>query len=490
MSNSISKNRISGWLLKLRGNDRALDRAKFLIDKGTREDALKFLDHSTAVFQQCSQLKSQAARFLFQQEEFAMAVEWLDRGGIAEFDEATVFQWCERIEQSGDIPLAYKLLEIFAAEGISSVEHDSSEIHFRMARLSRIRGDSELAAEQVLRCLESGNYPNVLSMLCSMTSETEKNTLLSGVDRLKEAAKIPGHYAVRINFAIADILKLNGDYQNAAIHLGMARDELEEYGFTLRGSTQLKPSFLIIGTMKSGTTGFYHTLCQHPNIHRAIRKEVRYFSNREATEDWYLAHFPKLPMGQKGITGEATPNYYAMRIQQRVRDTLPGVKLICLLRDPAERAISQYFHGLRHGSIKRPIEQFYGAKEFESFDGKTDGELEKIVFDVGEGDRRFNTTLTYGLYVHFLRKWYREFDASQILLLTLNEFKLRQQTTINKTCDFLGVDRPDALPLTKPLVGKYDPDDESLRKVLPRLRQFYEVPNRKLFEEFGIQFNP
>ena len=464
-------------------------RAKLLIDRGARDEALQFLEHSTEVFEQSSQLKAEAARFLFGLEEYPMAVEWLKRGGIAEFDESTVFQWSDEIEQSGDRSLAMELLEIFLDLGSHLDKHDPSETHFRIARLYRMLGDTDAAVEHVLLCLETGNYPNVLSMLCSMNSEREKELLLDRVDRLSEVAEMPGHCANRLNFAIADIHKLNNDYSKAAIHIGKVRDDFESKGEAPSGSNQLKPAFLVIGTMKSGTTGFYHTLCQHPQIHAAIKKEVRYFSNRHANEDWYFAHFPKLADGQFGITGEATPNYYAMNVHGRIRETLSDVKLICLLRDPAERAISQYFHGLAHGNIKRPIDQFYGQAELERFAGKSDDELERIAYAVGEGNRDFNSNLTYGLYVHFLRKWFREFDAQQILLLNFEEFKQNQDATISKTCDFLGIAPTGPLGLKKQFRGNYDHSDESVKRVLHRLREFYEVPNRKLFQEFGIRFD-
>ena len=91
--------------------------------------------------------------------------------------------------------------------------------------------------------------------------------------------------------------------------------------------------------------------------------------------------------------------------------------------------------------------------------------------------------------MHFLRKWFREFDAQQILLLNFEEFKQNQDATISKTCDFLGIAPTGPLGLKKQFRGNYDHSDESVKRVLHRLREFYEVPNRKLFQEFGIRFD-
>lgn len=483
------RKRIARWMLKLRGENRAIDRARFLIDKGSRDEALRFLTHSSEVFASSNQLKYEAAVFLFQMQEFPMAVEWLRRGGISGIDESTVFEWSTEIEQNGNNALAIELLTLHADREDHAADHDPSEIHFRIARLFRIVGDAESAVEHVSLCLESGNYPNILSMICTMRSERERTMLLDRVDSFKAVADLPGHYAARLNFAISDIYKHNGDYRNSAIHLGKARGEFEIDARSLTEGQPIKPSFLVIGTMKSGTTGFYHTLCQHPQILRSIRKEVRYFGDRQATDDWYFAHFPRLPEGEFGITGEATPNYYAMNVHDRIEQTLPGVKLICVMRDPAERAISQYFHGLRHGAIKRPLEQFFNRKIFDKLKGKSDREYQEIAYRTGEGDLTFNPMLVYGLYIHFLRKWVAKFGPKRILMLTLDEFSQRQDATIAKTCDFLGLDHPPkSLDLNKPHRGQYDPDDAAVQQLLPKLREFYELPNKMLFEEFGIQF--
>ena len=481
--------RIASWMLKLRGENRAIDRAKFLIDQGNRDEAMRFLGFSSEVFANCNKLKSEAASFLFGLGEYEMAVTWLGRGGIAELDEPTVFTWSAEIENSGDLPLAVELLKLHVDRKDLPTDHDPSEAHFRIARICRILGRSDSAVDHTVLCLKTGNYPNILSMVCTMNGDQESALLLERADELKPIADLPGHHGARVNFAVSDIYKLNNDYRNSAIHLAKARDEFEFDGRKLTDGKPTTPSFLVIGTMKSGTTGFYHTLCQHPKITRALRKEVRYFGDRQATDDWYFAHFPRLPEGESGITGEATPNYYAMNVHDRINKTLPDVKLICLMRDPARRAVSQYYHGLRHGSIKRPIDKFFEKRTFDKLAGKSDRELEEIAYRTGEGDYTFNPVLVYGLYVNYLRKWFDKFGSDRILLLTLEEFSQRQDATIAKTCDFLQLDHPEPLDLDRPHRGHYNADDESVQQVLPRLREFYELPNKQLFDEFGIQFN-
>lgn len=484
-----SRQRLSGWLLKLRGNERALDRAKLLIDKGNREEALRFLGHSAEVFSGCNKLKCEAATFLFGLGEHEMAIHWLRRGGIEELSESIVFERATEIENDGKLPLAIELLRLHLDRSDHPPQHDPSEIHFLIARLYRILGEEESAVEHVSLCLETGNYPNVLSMVCSMKSEKERALLLDRVDHIKPVAELPGHFSARLNFAISDIYKNNGDFHNSAIHLRKARDEYVANGQASNVGSPIKPSFLIIGTMKSGTTAFYHTLCQHPQVHASVRKEVRYFGDPSATDDWYFAHFPRIPDDQVGITGEATPNYYALDVQDQIERTLPGVKFICLMRDPAKRAVSQYFHGLRHGAIKRSIDKFFDQRILDQLATKSEAELEEITKRAGEGDLFYTPTVVFGMYVHYLRKWFQRFDADRFLLLTLEQFSSHQNATLDRTCDFLNIDRPGSLELMKPHRGVYNSGDEQVEKVLRRLEDFYAIPNKKLFDEFGIQFS-
>ena len=77
---------------------------------------------------------------------------------------------------------------------------------------------------------------------------------------------------------------------------------------------RIAPSFLVIGTQRSGSTALYRHLAAHPRILSPLRKEVHYFDFQYAKgRAWYLAHFPGI---QKRITGnyrtitfEASPYY-------------------------------------------------------------------------------------------------------------------------------------------------------------------------------------
>ncbi len=109
------------------------------------------------------------------------------------------------------------------------------------------------------------------------------------------------------------------------------------------------PHFLGLGTQKGGTTSLQELLEQHPGVYLPACKEVHYFSQHaEEPARWYADHYRDAKRGQR--RGDITPFYlFHPDVPARIRALLPRAKMIVLLRDPVERALSQVFHARRHG---------------------------------------------------------------------------------------------------------------------------------------------
>src|SRR5687768_14227353 len=102
------------------------------------------------------------------------------------------------------------------------------------------------------------------------------------------------------------------------------------------------PDFLIIGAQKCVTTYLYRTLVEHPLVLPALRKEVHFFDNgyRRGLA-WYRGYFPV--RAGADISGEASPYYFFHpHAPRRIKECVPGVKLILLLRHPVMRAYSHF----------------------------------------------------------------------------------------------------------------------------------------------------
>jgi hypothetical protein len=117
------------------------------------------------------------------------------------------------------------------------------------------------------------------------------------------------------------------------------------------------PNFLIIGAQKSGTTSLYNYLKQHPQVWMSPVKEPHFFAyegqaapmpSMVTTLSDYQALFTRV--GDAVAVGEASTSYlHTEQAARRIRYYLPNVRLIAILRHPAERAFSNWLHNRRSG---------------------------------------------------------------------------------------------------------------------------------------------
>ncbi|HEY4234458.1 MAG TPA: sulfotransferase domain-containing protein [Lacipirellulaceae bacterium] len=108
------------------------------------------------------------------------------------------------------------------------------------------------------------------------------------------------------------------------------------------------PSAIIVGAQKAGTTQLYEGLIRHPRCFGSSKKELNYFSKySDRPLSWYQSQFPlvRQVMRARGISIEASPSYLpSPQSLGRMRDLLPAVAVIVILRDPVARAYSHYQH--------------------------------------------------------------------------------------------------------------------------------------------------
>jgi hypothetical protein len=132
------------------------------------------------------------------------------------------------------------------------------------------------------------------------------------------------------------------------------------------------PNLIIIGAMKCGTTALHRYLDLHPDVAMSEPKELNFFCGPERPDDgdgpaawsagnwhrgvgWYAARFRPAP-----VRGEASPGYTSPSFPEaaeRMARVVPGARLVYAVRDPVERAVSQYLHHHTDGTEKRPIEE-------------------------------------------------------------------------------------------------------------------------------------
>jgi hypothetical protein len=242
-----------------------------------------------------------------------------------------------------------------------------------------------------------------------------------------------------------------------------------------------RPDFFIIGAQKYGTTSLYDFLTNASNdIKPAISKELRFFTERNHRgSDFYKSLFPIFK--GKSLTGEATPDYfYYHRCPQLVYDYNPEAKVIIILRDPVQRAFSQYSHQnytwKTHASDPMPFSKAIREEESRFHVD----ELSKFYYDY-----KYYSYKSRGLYYKQLCNWLKYFELGNIHIVFLEDFKEKPKDTIREILSFLGV-KPFFENLNFPIKNK-SPDSAIKEADQRYLREFFREDSTKLFELLGEQ---
>lgn len=244
------------------------------------------------------------------------------------------------------------------------------------------------------------------------------------------------------------------------------------------------PHFLIIGTQKGGTSSLYSALRQHPRILKAARKEVHFFDQYYARgHNWYLEQFPVCLPGQ--ITGEASPFYMAHPLAaQRIAEHCPDTKLIALLRNPADRAISHYHQEFRR---HHDLLTLRAALDIEEERTAADwAALAAGALLTSSAAQRFSYRRR-GHYAEQLRPFLARFPRENIAIYSSEQFFQQPADLLPLLYSFLGVD-PEFMPadLLPRKPGHYGQADQIIRDELLR---YYEPLNEELFDLIDQRFD-
>ena len=203
-----------------------------------------------------------------------------------------------------------------------------------------------------------------------------------------------------------------------------------------------RPDFLIVGAPKAGTTALHAALAQHPDVFKTTPKEPKYWHCRDATplswkgpgdrhsqREWvwrrrdYEALF--LDAGPHQVRGESTPFYLWNRgAHRRIGEALPDVKVVAVVRDPIDRAYSNWMH---LGSD--------GLEPVGDFEQSLAHQQDRI--DAGWAP--FWRYLELGRYGEQLEHLRRYVDPERILVLRYRALVDDPRAAVDETCRFLGI---------------------------------------------------
>jgi Sulfotransferase domain len=177
------------------------------------------------------------------------------------------------------------------------------------------------------------------------------------------------------------------------------------------------PNVVVIGGLKCGTTSLHHYLNLHPEIGMSRPKELNFFIaelNWELGRDWYAGHFD----AGHPVRGESSPHYTNeprfRGVAERMAGLIPDARVIYVVRDPVDRALSHYLHNVSGGYEDRPMEVALGEPE--------------------------SAYVHRGLYAMQLSPYLESFPRERIAIVTREELKRERAATMQRLFAFLGVD--------------------------------------------------
>jgi Sulfotransferase domain len=201
------------------------------------------------------------------------------------------------------------------------------------------------------------------------------------------------------------------------------------FGFGKRRVEKL--DFLVAGAQKSGTTALNYYLKRHPHIALPVKKELHFFDKDELFAGGNVSYEPLHEMFRPArpgcIAGENTPIYLYWRpALPRIRDYNPAMKFIVILRNPIERAFSQWNMQRTRGA--EPLD-FVEAVQLEP--GRIAASAPKQLRKFSYVDR--------GRYGEQLERAFRLFPREQFLVIKYEQFRVRQCETVEAVFRFLNL---------------------------------------------------
>lgn len=214
---------------------------------------------------------------------------------------------------------------------------------------------------------------------------------------------------------------------------------------------RVKPTFMIIGTQKGGTTALHSYLLQHPKLIAPAQKELHFFDTFESRPiSDYLKQFPKEYFGTS-LSFESTPRYiYYPGVAEKIYSFDPKIKFIVVLRDPVKRAYSAWnmYKQLAHQDhfltyfknleAENPKEQFYSLfyqGEFPTFEAWVRREIDdpfvKALIEP--------SILGRGYYKEQITKYLSVFPREQFYFADSKELKNNTLKILNEIALFLEI---------------------------------------------------
>ena len=191
-------------------------------------------------------------------------------------------------------------------------------------------------------------------------------------------------------------------------------------------------SVFICGVQKGGTTSLFSHLCDHHEMQAPKRKEIHFFDDEK--QNWLSPDYGVLDAwfdtpDEFRLKFDVTPIYSFWKpSMKRIRDYNPDAKIICLFRDPIERAWSHWC-----------MEYARQADTLLFADAIRHGRARLLNIHQLDNQWRVVSYVERGFYANQVRRLYDYFSKSQLLFLQSSDLKDHHQATLAQISSFLNI---------------------------------------------------
>jgi len=203
--------------------------------------------------------------------------------------------------------------------------------------------------------------------------------------------------------------------------------------------------FLLVGAQKCATSWLYYCLRDHPEIRLPSKKREGIYLggdlHRKHGTDWYFQHVGEPKDGQRA--GDVSVDYlFDPRSPEAVEDIAPEARIIMVLRDPVQRAISAYYWNLRRGNVSN-LDLSAGLKR--CLEAAMAEESERILYDP---EAYAKNTILRGVYDVQLSRYVEAFGPERLFVVPMENIETAAPSILESVYGFLHVDpryRPSGL---------------------------------------------
>lgn len=191
----------------------------------------------------------------------------------------------------------------------------------------------------------------------------------------------------------------------------------------------LTPNFFIVGTPKSGTTSLFHYLQEHPEVFLPELKEPHFFSCPEVKNTYYKTKIVDskeeyLDLYQETesykAVGDLSSSYlFNKETPKRIHQFNPDAKIIIVLRNPVDRALSHYLMDVNLGYIN--------------------ASLSKVINNKDTFKQHYQEYIELGFYEQQIRAYTKQFPDSQIKVVLSDTLYANTAETLKDIYSFINV---------------------------------------------------